>query len=127
MKTRSRSPKKAKNERAFPIRIRVKVPEDGHEQVSYKVYETKDEFLADYPNCCAFSYRGAEGYLPSHGGRFRFGYKGIVSIDAGFRRIQGDEIVVEEVHAPVDLHMNSSEEVIPKRPGIKIRSKDDPT
>ncbi|MBS9719048.1 hypothetical protein ACFFUT_09595 [Pseudohalocynthiibacter aestuariivivens] len=30
MRTRSRSPKKAKDERAFPIRIRVKVPEDGY-------------------------------------------------------------------------------------------------
>ncbi|MBS9718954.1 hypothetical protein ACFFUT_12515 [Pseudohalocynthiibacter aestuariivivens] len=30
MRTRSRSPKKAKVEQAFPIRIRVKVPEDGY-------------------------------------------------------------------------------------------------
>jgi len=39
MRTRSRSPKKAKVEQAFPIRIRVKVPEDGYGQQYIEMQE----------------------------------------------------------------------------------------
>ncbi|MCK0101184.1 hypothetical protein [Pseudohalocynthiibacter sp. F2068] len=39
MRTRSRSPKKAKDEQIFPIRVRVKVPEEGYGQQYVEIQE----------------------------------------------------------------------------------------
>jgi hypothetical protein len=48
--------------------------------VPFKIYSDLANFYAVSPNCCTFSYRGQDGYLPSLLYQMRHDYKGTVII-----------------------------------------------
>lgn len=79
--------------------------------VSYLVPVSVDEFQAENVDCCRFSYRGAEGWIPSWKKRFSTDYAGFVTIKYKLRWIENNEIV-EAVHK-AEIPMNSCAEPIP--------------
>ncbi len=79
-------------------------------------YQSKEEFLSDYPDCCTFSHRGSEGHLPSFWYRYKHSYKGVVHIRAGRRFLDNGSIVMKEFRVPYEIYINKSGEPIKARP-----------
>jgi hypothetical protein len=50
------------------------------EIVTYKKYESLEDFYSTNPNCCTFSYIGQEGFIPSLIYRLKNDYEGTVII-----------------------------------------------
>ncbi|MCF6273510.1 MAG: hypothetical protein L3J37_10040 [Rhodobacteraceae bacterium] len=90
----------------FNLYSRDKSPSDG----SYVTPDSVDAFLAENPDCCKFSYRGAEGWLPNWQRRISNDYVGVVSINYALRR-SADGVIFETIHQ-AEIPINSCGEPI---------------
>ncbi len=85
----------------------VLAPWDGR----YLVPISVDYFRAKNVDCCEFSYRGEDGWLPKWLKRFSTDYEGVVTINYKLRRVEGSG-TVETVHK-AEIPINSCAEPIP--------------
>jgi hypothetical protein len=93
--------------------------DNGIVTVKYKIFADRAEFLEHYPDCCRFSYRASEGYLPNAFDRWWYSYAGVVLIQAGWRQIDGDEIIEVPFIGPKGVFFDTSGNIIhalPKDP-----------
>ncbi len=93
--------------------------DNGIVAVKYKIFADRAEFLERYPDCCRFSYRASEGYLPNAFDRWWYSYAGVVFIMAGWRQIDGGEIIEVPFIGPKGIFFDTSGNIIhalPKDP-----------
>lgn len=79
-------------------------------------YISVEDFIEHNPECCLFSYRGGEGYLPSWLQRVSNNYKGVVTLtDERRRGVDGD---LAEHTFQFEIQMNS--DAVPILPIISL-------
>jgi len=75
----------------------------------FTLYTSLEEFMSENPDCCIFSYRGPEGYVPPLWQRLFYSYEGVVMMNNYRLRIVG-EGDVREPGLGFAIPMNSSAE-----------------
>ena len=85
--------------------------ENGPIERYYLVYESVEEFRTLNPDCCRFSFRGSDGWLPSSRKRTATNYAGVVTITYILRRVENGDII-KTTHQ-TEIPMNASAEPIP--------------
>lgn len=87
-----------------------RLTEDGPETWEVDKYASVADFLNVNPDCCEFSFRGSEGYLPGWFHRLWFDFHGYVRIEF-VERVSRDGQHESRVRR-VEIPMNSCGEVI---------------
>jgi len=78
--------------------------------VSYP-FDSADELLIDYPDCCYFSFRGPDGWLPTWYRRYKTDYAGMVHLNWTENHNYIDR--EEHINRQFDIPMSSCAEPIP--------------
>jgi hypothetical protein len=97
----------------------VRYYETGGVTIHYKIFADRAEFLEHYPDCCRFYYWDGDGGMPSAFDRWWYSYAGVVSIQAGWRQIDGDEIIEVPFGISKGVYFDTSGNIIhalPKDP-----------